>query len=512
MGDSIFKTTLGIVGLLSFWKAFGVGLNAENYNPSLDNRSAIMGETPHTVPEKNLLWAYTLSYALHPVEFGDGKKNRLQVLDHLLVNHMGLTFGMNSWLDLGMSLPWAFYSAVNDQNWISSVGTSSRHFFFLGDARIRGKVKLLGDKDTEGFHLGFWGSLSVPTGNTTAMMSDNTTKMMAELPMHFVTGPFELFLNPGVSFWGASDRVTSQEQTVLLSKEKSLLLSVGSRLWLIPRSLSTGEGLQFEGGVRGDFKDFKPSLGNTASPVEWMVGAALFTNQNLSFHGGGGGNLGAGTTGPLTRIAAGVRYLQSIQDPPPPPAAVTVGQSSSAYTENDLDRIFEDAQKEPQPPTMAEEETMLRLLVGTEVIDIGTIQFNFNRADLTPKAKQTVALLYEHLQRLNPKTVKIDGHTDSVGKFPYNLVLSKRRAESVKAELIRLGQNGPSITTEGFSFKFPIASNATKGGRAQNRRIEVALDGKSFRKTTYTKEETQMFRRWIYPNGKQPTSHTELSE
>jgi outer membrane protein OmpA-like peptidoglycan-associated protein len=148
---------------------------------------------------------------------------------------------------------------------------------------------------------------------------------------------------------------------------------------------------------------------------------------------------------------------------------------------------------------------MLRLMTTTEIIDIGSINFEFDSADLTEKALETVKKLHEQLVRLKPSSIKIDGHTDSVGSYNYNLALSKRRANSLRDELVRLGQKPDIVKTEGFSFKYPIASNATKDGRSRNRRIEVAIDGRSFRKATYTREEQEMFRKWTYPNeGKPP--------
>ena len=68
------------------------------------------------------------------------------------------------------------------------------------------------------------------------------------------------------------------------------------------------------------------------------------------------------------------------------------------------------------------------------------------------------------------------------------------------------------MRTEGFSFKYPVSTNATKEGRGRNRRIEVAIDGRSFRKATYTREETEMFRRWIYPNSGKPPRRDQDAE
>ena len=70
-------------------------------------------------------------------------------------------------------------------------------------------------------------------------------------------------------------------------------------------------------------------------------------------------------------------------------------------------------------------------------------------------------------------SVKIEGHTDNVGSKEYNQKLSERRAKSVANYLIDKGVEKERVTTEGFGFSKPIASNKTAEGRAKNRRTEI---------------------------------------
>lgn len=70
--------------------------------------------------------------------------------------------------------------------------------------------------------------------------------------------------------------------------------------------------------------------------------------------------------------------------------------------------------------------------------------------------------------------VELDGHTDSTGPAAYNQKLSERRANAVRKVLIQNFGILPSrITAVGFGESNPIASNATKEGRAKNRRVEL---------------------------------------
>jgi outer membrane protein OmpA-like peptidoglycan-associated protein len=71
--------------------------------------------------------------------------------------------------------------------------------------------------------------------------------------------------------------------------------------------------------------------------------------------------------------------------------------------------------------------------------------------------------------------VMIEGHTDNVGSDDYNMGLSQRRADSVKAYLMGEGINGNRLVAYGKGESSPVASNDTASGRRQNRRVEVII-------------------------------------
>ncbi len=71
--------------------------------------------------------------------------------------------------------------------------------------------------------------------------------------------------------------------------------------------------------------------------------------------------------------------------------------------------------------------------------------------------------------------LEIQGHTDDTGTDEYNLDLSQRRAESVKAYLVKKGVPDASVIAKGYGETAPIAEGTTKGARAKNRRVEFKL-------------------------------------
>ncbi len=85
---------------------------------------------------------------------------------------------------------------------------------------------------------------------------------------------------------------------------------------------------------------------------------------------------------------------------------------------------------------------------------------------------QAVALVFLEYR---DSIIDIDGHTDSQGSDSYNLALSQRRAGAVAQYLASRGISGSRLNDRGFGESRPIASNATEAGRAQNRRVEIAI-------------------------------------
>lgn len=105
-----------------------------------------------------------------------------------------------------------------------------------------------------------------------------------------------------------------------------------------------------------------------------------------------------------------------------------------------------------------------------------TILFKFDSDKLTDKAIKQLKLIAEALSspEFRDTLFEIQGHTDSTGPGAYNLYLSQRRAEKIRTYLIEKGLVATAkLIVAGYGEDRPIASNATKKGRLQNRRVEI---------------------------------------
>jgi OOP family OmpA-OmpF porin len=103
------------------------------------------------------------------------------------------------------------------------------------------------------------------------------------------------------------------------------------------------------------------------------------------------------------------------------------------------------------------------------------IEFDFNKDTIRPESEPLLDEAANVLAEFPGVKIAIVGHTDNVGTEDFNLDLSRRRAEAVKAYLVKKGVDADRITTDGKGPNAPIADNATEEGRAQNRRIEFEI-------------------------------------
>jgi len=104
------------------------------------------------------------------------------------------------------------------------------------------------------------------------------------------------------------------------------------------------------------------------------------------------------------------------------------------------------------------------------------ILFATNKADLSEAAKASLLKFSSVLKQNTDMDVSIYGHTDSTGSDKINNPLSLNRAMAVQQYLAGCGVADRQIKSVlGKGSTEPVASNETKEGRAQNRRVEVYL-------------------------------------
>lgn len=124
------------------------------------------------------------------------------------------------------------------------------------------------------------------------------------------------------------------------------------------------------------------------------------------------------------------------------------------------------------------EEPVVEQVVEHETIVVRDLLFAFDSAKLSQADQAKLDSVASRLKNEAPNArLTITGHTDSVGSEAYNQKLSERRAQAVADYLISSGIPSANIVNViGAGELQPIADNATKDGRAMNRRVEIQID------------------------------------
>jgi outer membrane protein OmpA-like peptidoglycan-associated protein len=102
--------------------------------------------------------------------------------------------------------------------------------------------------------------------------------------------------------------------------------------------------------------------------------------------------------------------------------------------------------------------------------------FDTNSTDIKPAFHTTLDKLSDVVVRYNKTTLTVVGHTDNVGADKYNQDLSQRRAHSVAQYFESKRVNPVRLAISGKGETQPVASNASEGGRQQNRRVEIYVE------------------------------------
>lgn len=180
-----------------------------------------------------------------------------------------------------------------------------------------------------------------------------------------------------------------------------------------------------------------------------------FIGQTASDSGVNRGHYTANVGGSHDRVTMGTRYTHQFilglryafnnAPPPPPPAPHVV-----------------------VPPAPTPARTYL-------------VFFDWDKSDLTSRAREIVAQAAQASTHVQTTRIEVNGYTDNSAAHPgprgdkYNTGLSNRRAESVKAELIRNGVPANAIDIHGYGDANPLVATAKNTREPQNRRVEIIL-------------------------------------
>ena len=222
---------------------------------------------------------------------------------------------------------------------------------------------------------------------------------------------------------------SNNASSITVSEPPMAPLAPTSSLSVNPLSITKGEAATLEWTSMNAVKcDIQPDIGPVQPQGTTKITPAADTAYTLNCSGPGG------STTSMVNL--------SVVVPPPPPAPI-----------------------KPAPVVFRPEmEESVNLL----------IEFDFNKAVVKPEFYSNVNAAGEFMQKYPTAGITIEGHTDSVGKKPYNQKLSQRRAEAVKKYIVqKFGIDAKRIKTVGYGEIRPIDTNKTAEGRYHNRRVQA---------------------------------------
>ncbi len=103
------------------------------------------------------------------------------------------------------------------------------------------------------------------------------------------------------------------------------------------------------------------------------------------------------------------------------------------------------------------------------------INFKTKSAEIVKSSHKVLDKAVQVLVDYPDVKLEIGGHTDNVGGADFNMQLSQKRAESVKAYMVRKGIAADRLSAVGYGMDKPLTSNKTAKDRAKNRRTEFTL-------------------------------------
>jgi len=135
-----------------------------------------------------------------------------------------------------------------------------------------------------------------------------------------------------------------------------------------------------------------------------------------------------------------------------------------------------EAEPEEEAPVVAEppknldiQKNVIRLKPGIRIL------FETNSATLLPASYEILDEVASVMEQNGRIRIRVEGHTDNVGKPDYNKDLSTRRAASVRDYLVQKGVAEDRLESTGCGQDVPVADNAEENGRQQNRRVEFVI-------------------------------------
>jgi OOP family OmpA-OmpF porin len=168
----------------------------------------------------------------------------------------------------------------------------------------------------------------------------------------------------------------------------------------------------------------------------------------------------------------GVQYSFGGSSRPSAPVAASVPEPIS-YADSDKDGVTDDRDRCPGTPAGAKVD--LHGCEVVETIEFGNIYFGFDSDVVLATARRMLDRAASIMKNNPDLQVEVAGFADARGSERYNMELSQRRAEAVRAHLVQSGVNPDNLTARGYGNARSVASDLSANSLAENRSVELRI-------------------------------------
>lgn len=457
-----------MVGLLAGATAFSnvISVDTQNFNPSYSGLDFVTVHSSETLEPGIFNLGLFVNYAVNTLPYYSepgsvsGKKTRLgRTRDSILSTDLSFGLGLTSWWDIGVSIPFMTDQKIHTEGPRGEFGDPG-----MTEVRIATKLRLLGHRRA-GLALQFSTNFNMVQHNP--FVGDGAGPIYnGEL-----IGDFTLFRRVafGVNVgYRKRDPGSAYEEFPIEPTEDQWIASAASSLHF-PR---------IDSKVIAEVFMSKPVTSKTSkierqqSSAEALLGVKSDVTTQMALHVGGGTELNHSIASPDWRIYLGTNIT----------LGPLWGRSHDAVVERKVKKKLVKylAPRLDDVPSEEGGTALVPLAVGEEYASdadetfvLRDIHFAFDsdyRA--LPGAKKMLEALADRVRTRNFKKLVIEGHTDSMGSFEYNVELGQRRAQTIRQYLIQqFALNPQNIFTQTYGENRPIGDNANYQGRQLNRRV-----------------------------------------
>ena len=422
-----------------------VGAGTQNFNPITDGLDYVTVHSTKTLKPGLFNLGLFANYAVNSLPYVDtSTQSRTHFNDTLTSTDVSLGVGLLPAWDVGISIPAVISQTFDNQGTYGNFTRNGRT-----ETRLNTKYRFAGDDNGGLAAIGtvnFLATEDDPFAGHGAGPIYNLELALDHAFSNILTGAINLghrWRSPG----------TPVSPSFIDPMRNQFIASIGgSYLFENTDTKLIGE---IFGAIPAQSQSTNESRNLTS--MELIAGVKHdFTNE-LAAHAGVGTELIQGVSSPDWRVYAGLNYTFG----PLWHREERVQRDEVVTTVSTKTEVSEEVAPAPKQ----------------EKFKVGVILFDTNSDTLADSHKAVLADLVTNLRTHDFKKLTIEGHTDSVGSVNYNNNLSQRRADAIRAYLVKEERfDANKIVAIGYGPSRPIASNGNFQGRQANRRVEFLID------------------------------------